>query len=587
MEKIEVQSVYPAGRFDLLLMPQECNNQMFELFGQYITSPLYKLLEKEDVPRVEGILARCRENLGETFSECVRITLPDGTCDVFIMKVGQRTTASGYDIELMNFSESERLLRRSESEKLLLRDLLTISNGYYFIYKPSDDSFSLFWMDYEQKVVLYSLPFTEWEEQMLAGGRVAEKDTAIFSVFCNSVRRAASEQFFNFHGSFFSTEDRREAYRVKMVPRTHGDELLVEGVWVILNERTGNVLEDYTEWMNLDSLTKTLNKKTISAYAERAVERGENPTIVMIDVDEFKSINDTFGHPFGDQVIAAVADIIKKVVGEHGVVGRVGGDEFMVVLKDCSEELELRNYLRGIRTNVAALFQERMTNKRISCSIGAARGGIDANEYRELYRIADRVLYVAKQKGKNRYVIYKPELHGKFIATEDMREIRDSYYSEKELNELNRCLAELVLRGRERIPALLEQATHLFGADRAALFWGEPRQLLGTYPAEYNPESDKRQIFESAEYGELFQNDMLQINGVDRLEFCLPEIHGIYRQNGTDSLRQHFLRGADGEIRGLISLEAGGTMAGFSAMAKQLFQNMAQTVNAVLLREEK
>lgn len=587
MEKIEIQSVYPAGRFDSLLMPQECNNQMFELFGQHITSPLYKLLAKEDVPRVESALAGCRENPGKPVRECVHITLPDGKSDIFVMKVGWNAAASGYDIELMNFSESERLLREAEREKLLMRDLLTISGGYYFTYRPSDDAFTLFWMDYEQRVVLYSMPLAEWEEQMLAESKVAEKDVAVFGVFCNALRRAGSEQFFNFHGSFFSKGDRKEAYRVKLVPRIHGSELLVEGVWVILNERTGNVLEDYTVWMNLDSLTKTLNKKAVTAYAEQSVARGEKPAIVMIDVDEFKSINDTFGHPFGDQVIAAVADIIKKVVGDHGVVGRVGGDEFMVVLKDCSEELELRNYLRGIRTNVAALFQERMTSKRISCSIGAARGGIDADEYRELYRIADRVLYVAKQKGKNRYVIYKPELHGRFIATSDMQEIRDSYYSEKELERLNGCLTELILRGREGIPALLEQAAHLFGADRAALFWGEPRRLLGSYPPEYLPEDDKRQVLESEEYRELFQNDILQINGVDRLEFCLPEIREIYRQNGTDSLRQHLLRGADGEVCGMLSLEAGTNMAGFSAMAKQLFRNMTKTVNAVLLREEK
>lgn len=587
MEKIEIQAVHPAGRFDQLLMPQECNNQMFELFGPYITSPLYKLLAKEDVPHVEKVLERCRQNPDEVAEECVHILAADGKSDVFVMRLSWSPSAMGYYIELMNLSASERLLRKSESEKLLLRDFLTISGGYYFSYSPSDDAFSMFWMDYEQKVVLYSMSLAEWEEQMIAIGKVSGEDAAVFRTFCSAVRKASSEQFFNFHGSFFSKDDRKEAYRVKFVPRTRGGEVLVEGVWVVINERTGNVLEDYTEWMNLDSLTKTLHKNSVSAYAERALEKGENPAIVMVDVDEFKSINDTFGHPFGDQVIVAVADIIKKVVGDHGVVGRVGGDEFMVVLKNCSEELELRNYLRGIRTNVAALFQDRMVNKRISCSIGAARGGIDSNDYRELYRIADRVLYVAKQKGKNRYVIYKPELHSKFIATTDMQEIRDSYYSEKDLNRMNLCLSELILSGREKLPGLLEHAVRLFGADRAVILWGEPREIVAAYPAEYTVPNDKRQLFECMEYRELFEGDMLHINGVNSLEFSLPEIYALYKENNTNDLRQHFLWGSDGEIRGMISVESVGTMNGFSAMAAQLFKNMCRTINAVLLREEK
>lgn len=73
----------------------------------------------------------------------------------------------------------------------------------------------------------------------------------------------------------------------------------MEGVWLNINEQTGDVLDDYVTGNQLDSLTKLLNKRAIEQYAEKEVSGGANIAIVMIDVDNFKSVNDNYGHPFG------------------------------------------------------------------------------------------------------------------------------------------------------------------------------------------------------------------------------------------------------------------------------------------------
>lgn len=588
LEKTGMQKVYPAGRFDQQLMAAECNEPMYKLIGDNVYSSLYKLIVKEDIPRVEKALEKCRMALDIPVEECVHI-LSSGKCETYIMSVRGCNDADRYYIELQNQTLSAELLEKSEKEKNLLKDFLTLAGCIFFTYRPSDDLFHMFWMDYEQKVQIYDMPFAQWEGKMLREGLVVGKDAAVFRTFCKSVRRASGEQAYLFHGRILSKGKSQEAYRIKFATRRYEDEPLVEGIWMCINEQTGDLMDDYVSGVNLDSLTRVLNKKAIDSYAEDSVQRGEEPAIVMIDIDNFKSVNDTYGHPFGDQVVVAVADIIKRVLGDHGVAGRVGGDEFMIVLKNYGDELGLRNYLRGIRTNVSALFQEKVGDNKITCSIGAARGGLDAKEFRDLYRIADRALYIAKQKGRNRYIIYKPELHGRFNTSSDvldMKEIRGSFYSEGDLNRYNICLSELVLHGSEKLPELLAQVANLLAVDRIYVLWGEKRQAAGVWPPTLVCNVDMREMFESPEYINMFQNDMLQISNTNMLEFSMEKLYALYRETDTRSLMQHFLRGADGEIYGFVSVEECSTMRGFPKLAMQLFKSMCRVINAVLLREK-
>lgn len=583
-----METVYPAGRFDRSLMAAECNNQMFELMGYFIYSSLYKMMQEEDVPRIENALERCRQTPDAVVEECVHIIREDGGYDSYIMNISLCSGGEKYYIELQNPALGARLLEECENEKNLLKDFLTLAGGVFFVYRPSDDSFSLFWMDYEQKVELYSMPFTKWEGKMLRDGLVSGKDVSVFQTFCNSVRRAAGDQIYSFHGKILSKGRSQEAYRVKFLPRNYAGELLVEGTWMSVNEQTGDPVDDYIGGINLDPLTRVLNKKAINSYAEESVQKGETPAIVMIDIDNFKSINDTYGHPFGDQVIAAVADIIKKIIGSHGVAGRVGGDEFMIVLKDYGDELGMRSYLRGIKTNVMALFQDKVGDNKISCSIGVSRGGVDSNDFRELYRIADRALYIAKQKGRNRYIIYKPELHGRFNTSSDdldMKQIRGSFYSERDLNQFNLCMADMVLYGRDRLPALLEQAAHILAVNRIMVFWGEARQPIGVWPPSLDDVRDMKEVFENPEYMNMFENDMLYISNTNMLEFSMPELYALYHESDARSLMQHFLRGEDGEIRGFVTAEECTTMRGFPKLGVQLFRNMCRVLNALLLKE--
>ena len=176
--------------------------------------------------------------------------------------------------------------------------------------------------------------------------------------------------------------------------------------------------------VSYDPLTGVMNKDQITRMATDRVDRmhAEGTTIAILDVDYFKHVNDNYGHAFGDQVLRRVAAIMENEVGSLGRVGRIGGDEFFIVFYHVTET-ELRACLRSIKSCVNAAFPEKgpRPGASISVTIGAAAYPKDADNYEDLFMVADYCLYLGKQKGRNRYIHYTPEKHP---SLEEIRKIQ-------------------------------------------------------------------------------------------------------------------------------------------------------------------
>lgn len=578
---------YPAGRFDNTLMVQDGNRQVFELLGEYLYSPLYKMVPQKDIKRLKAAVAGCSEE--ESIDECVQLINAQGEYEKYIVSVRKYSSEGDYYIEFQNVSVNKQQTKSLKNRLLVANDFLSVAGGFFFTYTLRTNCFHMFWVNNEQKIDVYDIDFDEWIDKMTRDNLVTGQDREVFDAFCTALRRAEHSHEFSFHGCILTKGGNRDAYRIKFFPRSYDEEAVVVGSWTIINEQTGNEVEDYVEGSYVDPLTRILNKRAITEYAEEAAASGEKIALVMVDIDNFKEVNDTYGHLFGDQVIAATADIAKKVVGENGAVGRIGGDEFMAVLKSYKDELDLRNYLRTIKTSVASLFQDRLNGSRLSCSIGAARAGIDADDYKGLFRIADKALYIAKQKGRNRFIIYKPELHGQFNVSGDnydMTEIRDSFYSDKDMNKLNGLLADTIINGSRRQNGLLKHAAHTLMVDRLVIVWGGKREVLAAYPPDYQLEGNNQQLLEGSQYLEMFKDDTLVITNVNMLEYSMPELYALYRRNGVLSLMQHLLRDREGRCIGMMIAEECTNMRHFPKLAVQLFENMCCIVNAVLIKED-
>ncbi len=168
----------------------------------------------------------------------------------------------------------------------------------------------------------------------------------------------------------------------------------------------------------IDKMTGLFNKAAVTEYAKQLMSQRpyKHFYFFLMDVDNFKSVNDTFGHMTGDEVIVSVAETARKYVGEKGVVGRIGGDEFMLVLEKVSTEPELRDILRNIRYTIREKYQDESQNKTVTLSMGGGLFPDDADSYDKMFMLADKMLYRAKTKGRDRYIIYTSEIHGNVLS---------------------------------------------------------------------------------------------------------------------------------------------------------------------------
>ena len=158
-----------------------------------------------------------------------------------------------------------------------------------------------------------------------------------------------------------------------------------------------------------DSLTKLLNKDAGRRQAEEYFLRypdGVQSALLIIDLDNFKQVNDQYGHLFGDAVLAQTAREIKKLFRNQDIVARIGGDEFLVLMRGVSDRNLVESRCQRLLNIFQTIFQKKNNKIPMSCSIGVAISPEHGKNYYELFNRADRALYQAKDAGKNKYVVY-------------------------------------------------------------------------------------------------------------------------------------------------------------------------------------
>jgi len=158
-----------------------------------------------------------------------------------------------------------------------------------------------------------------------------------------------------------------------------------------------------------DELTGLFNRRAIlekGVYELMRARRFDRPfSCFMFDIDHFKSINDTYGHEVGDKVLKKVAGEILATLRQSDCLGRIGGEEFLLIAPETSPD-SARVLAERIRQNVSYLTFEEMAGRQVTVSIGVAQM-FDEKSLEELIRHADGALYTAKTEGRNQVVVFQ------------------------------------------------------------------------------------------------------------------------------------------------------------------------------------
>lgn len=166
------------------------------------------------------------------------------------------------------------------------------------------------------------------------------------------------------------------------------------------------VLQDIAQ---KDGLTDLLNRRYMENLLNQTDNREEKGFFLLLDLDNFKLVNDTFGHVVGDEVLVRFARVLKEEVDEEGSVCRLGGDEFAVYIPKEYDKNKLKKIARrmiaGIEFEINEILSEDCDFK-ISVSIGISEKPVDGSGFSELYLAADKALYYVKQNGKRGFHFY-------------------------------------------------------------------------------------------------------------------------------------------------------------------------------------
>ncbi len=186
-----------------------------------------------------------------------------------------------------------------------------------------------------------------------------------------------------------------------------------------------------------DALTGLPNRTMLNEALGEAMRYAEQwrtrCAFLMIDLDRFKSVNDTLGHLVGDQLLARVSERIKEQMSENELCGRLGGDEFAIVIRDASDISNVERVAQRVIDRLSEPYEVDHHTLYVGASIGSAVGPRDGSTVETLMRNADLALYRSKEDGGGQHHFYEPSLHA---HAEERRKLEFSLRRALERNEM-------------------------------------------------------------------------------------------------------------------------------------------------------
>ena len=187
------------------------------------------------------------------------------------------------------------------------------------------------------------------------------------------------------------------------IPTT--DELEVDRVFILIQDYSSAMAERMTNLMyaRIDALTQTWNRRYSEELISNRIKCNTSGLFSIFDVDDFKIVNDLFGHITGDQLLKKISHVVSESISEEDVFGRLGGDEFVLYLKGDFDDC-LTHFI-SIMEKLKFNYFENDRKISITCSAGVAKIKGRRTSFTELYESADAALYDAKRSGKSTYKI--------------------------------------------------------------------------------------------------------------------------------------------------------------------------------------
>lgn len=488
---------------------------------------------------------------------------------IFVVERNKIGTATVYvDLEFRDLATMNERFSYMDDNMNKYRNFLSLYQGRFFEYDVTTNIFKIY-SYVNNRVDMYELDtLDEWKRRLIRLGQVDGENLDALEKLCNSIKDGVDVFELQIKTSVFHRGERSEqaVFRGHTIVRGNKRSLVV-GVINTYDDKTMKKRDYYSAVDSTkDSATGVFNKKAITEFTMNRVKtfNMERPDAVayfiICDIDNFKAVNDTYGHMFGDEVILTFTKNLKKLVDHWGTVGRIGGDEFFVLLENVTELQTLRRILHDVRELTQEELKRIKPTYKFTCSIGVSQYGKDGTEYERLFKIADKALYIAKEKGKDRFIIYVKEMHGEFVDDEKST-ISDEFNvigSFERMQIVNDTYNMLRKGGKEVISDILDKLIKELSIDGINVYYGNDKRRIyseGVNKFIYNDAS----YVDENDYMNLFdEHGINYVSDITKCQDDYVEVYDIYLKSQISAILQIMIKDKDGNFQCMFSFNVYG-----------------------------
>ncbi|MCR4616992.1 MAG: GGDEF domain-containing protein [Lachnospiraceae bacterium] len=413
-----------------------------------------------------------------------------------------------YAISIWDIANLETHCMEYQTNMLKYKGMLGMSGQIYFDYFLDSNQIVAYRYVGRKSIRLFYDTFDVFMEKIMENAELNDRNVVAIENLKEQLREGKSNVDITIKSGMLHMDGKIQKLLFKARYDSLGGKRMMYGIITNLSGDE-NDLPYYMTNAGLDSATGVLSKRSIIEYSDYVFNseatKHRKHYMALIDIDDFKRINDNFGHQVGDQAISILANVLSDMVRDNGMVGRYGGDEFFILTDKIEDEEVLRSLLRRIRSNVQTLAAETLSIEKFTLSIGISTYPDDGDNYKDLLAIADKCLYIAKEKGKDRYIIYRPEMHSG-IETGSVKKSISSY--DEQSKAINRVVVSLFKEGEKAVAESMSDIVKSFDLDSIDIFYKDMASAAyscGKYPSGLVAED----FFRDESYGEMFD-----LNGV-------------------------------------------------------------------------
>lgn len=579
-----VKSEFPGGmyrcRADEGWQILEVNSDFLQMFGytceeirHTFQNSYHRMIDQRDRDIVEKEITYCRELESDCEIE-YRVPRADGQI-IWVREQGRLIRELDgqvhYCCTLMDITNSKRI-----------QEELRLSLERYQIIIDQTDDIILEW-DMVQDTFSYSpnwskkfqyVPISrEVSSRLACDSHILSDDTAYFMDALRALRKGSP---------YIEVEFRLQALegsylwcRARFTTQYDETGRPIKAVGVIIDiDDEKRQAQKLMEIAQRDPLTGLYNKgasqKLIEERLKMCAQQQANCALLIIDIDNFKYVNDAMGHLFGDAFLVEAARAIESQFRRTDIVGRIGGDEFLVYMCHINNKEIVDKKAAQVIDAIRHIQIDGTGIELVSCSIGSARFPDDGKTYKELYHQADLALYQAKNAGKNCHVAFNSEEQKHHFPgmTSQIRTFVSAKIDSDDENRTMRELAEYVFHilyqatdTEAAVNTILEIVGRRFDVSRAYIFENTEDSLYCCNTFEWcnegvTPEIENLRQIAYADLG----TDYLENFNEDGIFYCrdiatlVPEQYEILKTQGIKSLLQSAIYN-DGAFYGYVGFD--------------------------------